>query len=124
MATEAKISYRKRWKLEHREAHLAEKKRYRERHKEQIRLYNLNWQRKNTIKTRLLGENKLDKEQRFFVEGKRQYPLDNLCEICRVEREKGLVYHHWDDDDFSCGIWVCKSCHNAIHYRIRLAKRN
>ena len=42
---------------------------------------------------------------------KRDYP-DNGCEICN---NKGrLVYHHWDNNNYSQGIWVCYKCHRVI----------
>ena len=111
MATEAKKRARKRWKLNHREAYLAEKKRYREKHKDDIREY----RRNNTIKSSFLGGNHLDREGELKVEGKRPYPEDCLCETCGIKRVRGLNYHHWDDSDFSLGLWVCFRCHMVIH---------
>lgn len=45
---------------------------------------------------------------------KRPYPQDNSCELCHVERR--LAYHHWDDSDFSKGMWICIPCHSAVHW--------
>ncbi len=45
------------------------------------------------------------------VTHKRHYPFDEKCEVCgRGQRRLG--YHHWDDNDYSKGIWVCIPCHN------------
>ncbi len=49
----------------------------------------------------------------FFVVGKRAYPDNQLCEVCGY-RNLRLSYHHWNDNDFSKGLWVCYSCHIAI----------
>lgn len=47
---------------------------------------------------------------------KRDYPKDNLCEICH--NKKLLVYHHWDNiqhyPNITKGIWICKKCHQII----------
>lgn len=112
----------KRWKKNHPEAKKAEKKRYREKHKQQIRDYQREWQRNYRIKTRLLGD-KLPHSKEFPAPNKRHYPSDCKCEICGVERIRKLNYHHWDDSDFSKGIWVCQSCHNVIHYLMRLRSK-
>jgi hypothetical protein len=49
---------------------------------------------------------------------KRNYPIDNKCEICE-KSFNWLAYHHWDDNDlqkgkFIKGIWVCRKCHLFI----------
>lgn len=48
------------------------------------------------------------------ADGKRHYPNDQKCELCK--KKKHLAYHHWDDSDFSKGIWVCVCCHKAAHW--------
>jgi len=50
---------------------------------------------------------------------KRFYPIDNKCELCEKMLEKGLKYHHWDNDDlkkgsFVKGVWICNHCHNLV----------
>lgn len=46
--------------------------------------------------------------------GKREYPTNHQCEICK--EHKRLVYHHWDDNDLSKGMWICVLCHTAAHW--------
>jgi hypothetical protein len=46
---------------------------------------------------------------------KRNYPKDEKCEICK-KNGKRLVYHHWDNDNFLKGIWICNRCHIAAHW--------
>lgn len=46
---------------------------------------------------------------------KRPIPSDNICENCGKPVRR-LEYHHWDDSDFSKGIWVCWRCHRAITF--------
>jgi uncharacterized CHY-type Zn-finger protein len=41
---------------------------------------------------------------------KRDYPIDNICELCYKKR-KTLVYHHWDNSNFNKGMWICTPCH-------------
>lgn len=42
------------------------------------------------------------------VEGKR--PYSGSCELCG-NRNRRLSYHHWDDNDYSKGFWLCTGCH-------------
>lgn len=42
------------------------------------------------------------------VVGKR--PYSSNCEL--YGRETKTVYHHWDNSDFSKGLWLCVYCHN------------
>jgi hypothetical protein len=50
---------------------------------------------------------------KLFLKGnKRLRPLDNKCELCLSKRY--LVYHHWDDNDISKGIWCCYFCHSLV----------
>lgn len=47
--------------------------------------------------------------KRYIGLSKRPYPLNGKCEICNIELDQ-YDYHHWDDNNLSLGIWVCKSC--------------
>lgn len=38
-------------------------------------------------------------------------PYTGYCEICGKIQDKRLVYHHWNDEILSMGIWVCNPCH-------------
>lgn len=42
---------------------------------------------------------------------KRPYPEGKGCEICQ-RQDKHLVYHHWNDNNPSLGLWICKICHD------------
>lgn len=42
---------------------------------------------------------------------KRPYPEDNKCELCEKVRTR-LMYHHWDDEKPSLGLWLSIRCHN------------
>ena len=61
-----------------------------------------------------IGTRKGDAVSVRRVEGKREYPDPPACEMCCKEGRR-LVYHHWDDDDYSLGLWLCQHCHNAAH---------
>lgn len=50
------------------------------------------------------------------IRGLHKRPYTNYCEICKVWREKGLHYHHWDDHNPSRGIWVCAYCHRLLEF--------
>lgn len=63
-------------------------------------------------RTRYLGQRVNGVRQYIAVSGKRD-PTDS-CEMCD-QVPKRLVYHHWNDADYSQGIWICQSCHNIAH---------
>lgn len=42
--------------------------------------------------------------------GKRPYPEGQKCELCG-KGPRLLGYHHWDNSDFSKGLWLCRPCH-------------
>lgn len=42
--------------------------------------------------------------------GKRPRPEDEACELCSRIPSR-LHYHHWDDEDYSKGMWLCVVCH-------------
>lgn len=45
---------------------------------------------------------------------KRPRPNDGCCELCDRDCDGigwRLYYHHWDDKDFSKGLWLCGPCH-------------
>ncbi len=45
---------------------------------------------------------------------KRPYP--DVCELCGVEKLKGLAYHHWDPGNPGLGIWLCNACHRVAEF--------
>ena len=44
---------------------------------------------------------------------KRKRPQDT-CELCECHAEK-LHYHHWNDENYLHGLWVCGQCHFFVH---------
>lgn len=55
-------------------------------------------------------------ERRILLNvNKRPQPTDMNCENCGNKATR-LHYHHWDDRDFSKGIWVCFTCHGGITF--------
>lgn len=63
-----------------------------------------NWQRKYKLSTLVDGKLVVAKVT------KRDYPSDEICELCPRTNTR-LFYHHWDDKNPSKGIWVCGKCH-------------
>ena len=52
--------------------------------------------------------------KRVMVRAKGKRSRTEVCEICQEPKPR-LVYHHWNDEDFSQGLWVCQGCHNVAH---------
>ncbi len=88
------------------QCHLASNREWVNNHREQYR----KTQRDRLRKYRI-GQNG---KNLIHVINKRDYPSDEKCEICR-ERVR-LVYHHWDNSDFSKGMWICTKCHVSAHW--------
>ena len=64
--------------------------------------YHKAWEREHRVTTtgykRLVGK-------------KRAYPKNKICELCN-KKSKILDYHHYDDNDLSKGLWLCRRrCH-------------
>jgi len=68
-----------------------------------------------------LGTYKNGKRILFYGIQKRDFPKDNLCELCQEKpiRKSKLAYHHWDDDDFKKGLWICWECHMIVTVKER-----
>jgi hypothetical protein len=47
------------------------------------------------------------------IGGLQKRPHPGYCELCS-KTQKMFLYHHWDDDNPSLGLWVCHRCHNVI----------
>ena len=66
--------------------------------------------------TKYRREHTLATRKRMYTSiTKKCYPKNNKCELC--EKEKRLIYHHWDDSElkkgcFIKGFWLCNRCHN------------
>ena len=86
--------------------HIKANREWRSRNREKVRIRQRNYQRKHRI-----GQSGKDIRG---VKNKRLYPEDNKCELCH--KEKRLVYHHWNNKDFSKGMWICTICHTAAHW--------
>lgn len=68
------------------------------------------------------NKKKRDYGRKYLISGvrgkilnKRDYPPANRCELCK-RKNMLLGYHHWDNGDFSQGIWICRNCHIAVHW--------
>lgn len=57
-----------------------------------------------------VGSIREGKHKCFRALNKRPRPEDGACELCRKPTRK-LNYHHWDDEDFSKGMYLCNICH-------------
>lgn len=112
--------YKRRWEKNNREKCREYCRRYRERHPEKWREI-----RRKYTQTHRDKVNRWEREyrRRFYIGcgsrykghriravGKRPYPNDRACEVCKIIGKR-LVYHHWLDDDYSVGLWVCWRCH-------------
>jgi len=64
--------------------------------------YHRDWEREHRITT--TGHKKL-------VGSKRPYPQYQVCELCKRRKRKLLDYHHYDDNNLSKGLWLCRWCH-------------
>ena len=60
------------------------------------------------------------KSIRIYDLNKRSY--SETCEICG--KNTHLVYHHWDDNNYSKGIWVCVRCHLIIEIMDKMLSNN
>lgn len=86
--------------------HLIKNREWNAKNKEYIKKRARDYMRKYRI-----GQNGKDI---WNVKNKRDYPLNKRCELCMEEVR--LVYHHWDNSNFSKGIWICIKCHIAVHW--------
>lgn len=66
------------------------------------RKYHRVWDRKHRLTT--TGHRRL-------VGNKRSYPEYQTCELCKKKKRRLLDYHHYDDNDLSKGLWLCRFCH-------------
>lgn len=56
------------------------------------------------------------RQSALYSKGKRYTGLKKrlhtgYCEICGKVMKKHLVYHHWDKENLSMGMWLCNPCH-------------
>ena len=86
--------------------HIKANKEYNTRNRERIRIRQRDYMRQYRI-----GQSGKDIRN---VKNKRKYPENNKCELCHQAAR--LVYHHWDNSDFSKGMWICTKCHVASHW--------
>jgi len=50
---------------------------------------------------------------KLLRKAKRDYPLNEKCELCHKGNRK-LDYHHWDDSKPWVGVWCCLKCHRMV----------
>jgi len=58
------------------------------------------------------NKNELNKDNTDALH-KRPYPEDEACELCGkvfVYKRRNLIYHHWNDENLSEGLYLCGSC--------------
>lgn len=89
--------------------------------REQVNANQRNWYKtpkgqakKQRRRQETLGSRKGAERSFIRIEGKREYPDPAICEMCQEPKTR-LVYHHWNDADYSQGLWVCQGCHNVAH---------
>lgn len=83
-------------------------------HKEKIAARNKKWRTKNKDYANRYRRN-YSRQKELGTNGKRLYGLNKRlytgsCELCGRANGR-LAYHHWDDDNYNLGIWVCLPCH-------------
>jgi hypothetical protein len=113
--------YAKRYRSENKEKQKKYMKEYLNNNREKINKQSREWSKIHRKEIRdfrrkhYLNSVRLLKDGRkIYNINKRDYPLDNKCELCNEipQKKQVLVYHHWNDDNFEQGIWVChKECH-------------
>jgi len=64
---------------------------------------------KDYARANYIGYSNPAKRRYIKVENKR--PYSSNCELCGKKTK--TVYHHWDDKDYSKGLWLCLRCHNV-----------
>jgi hypothetical protein len=103
---------RKHWRLNNKDKFKIYQKRFKEKHGKRIRAI----KRKTTLGASING-----KVVYYKNVIKRDFPLDNLCELCHTKPPKG--YHHWRDSDIEesqrerkiiAGLWLCNRCHTLV----------
>lgn len=91
------------WYWAHREYCSQRAKRYHQRH----RAENRECQRQTALTTTDGNGNAL------YLSGLNKRPHPDHCELCVVENIR-LSYHHWDNSNYSKGIWLCYQCHVLV----------
>ena len=113
------------WYENNRKKYLERKKRYREKHKDQIAEYYRKWYAKNgrkRTKRQLENIKKWQKEHKKQVRvagntnsyiNRHNVKRPTKCENCRKERK--VVAHHPDYNRPLNVVWLCYSCHKKLH---------
>jgi len=99
--------YHQNYYQQNREKLRAYQREYYQAQRQEILSQQKQYKRSKVIRHRLNG-----KSNDLYGVNKAPYPVDSLCQVCR--RALQLTYHHWDDADYSDGLWVCTHCHIAI----------
>jgi len=104
---EAKIVRAKDWIGRNRERHNENARKYYWRHRDKCLEY-AKAQDKRTIKH----------NGKAILRNVDKPPKPLLCTLCN--RKANLAFHHWEDAKPEIGLWICNSCHMAIHRMIKL----
>lgn len=100
---EEKLEYDRKYRLAHREQLKEQGREYRLTHREE-RIEHDKQRRAQIIVTIDTYGN------RIVLQAPNKRTKPTMCELCgRIT--KSLVYHHWDDNNPSMGLWLCPHCH-------------
>lgn len=110
------------------QSHKVERQNYYSKNRDKIRAQNLGYyysqkqevlakqkeyKRRHTIRYGSEYKKKTGKKDIYGL-NKPLYPLDNQCPYCG--RQISLTYHHWRDEDYNDGVWLCRRCHSRLEH--------
>jgi len=90
----------KKWHTDNREKANEKSRVYNRTHKETVRAN----QRRTSLCTRDNDGNQI------IIQGLNKRAYTGFCELCKEEGLK-LNYHHWDNENYNKGVWLCYRCH-------------
>lgn len=85
---------------------------HRERHRRYWWIHREEWIKKRRERDRRTILH-LSNGKRIRGLNKRSRPDD--CELCN-EDHRMLYYHHWDDNNYNIGLWLCHRCHYKVEW--------
>ena len=90
----------KEWYDNNREQSIERSKNYHRTHRETVRAN----QRRTSLCTRDSDGNQI------VIQGLNKRAYTGFCELCKAKGLK-LNYHHWDNENYNKGVWLCYRCH-------------
>ena len=115
---------RRKYYLEHRKEAIARSKAHqlanKERYREICRLYYYRHReaRLEYARTHPQHHRVIKHRGRVILRNVNKPPKPMFCTLC--DRKSHLVYHHWEDSKPDIGLWICNTCHSAIHRMIKI----